>query len=253
MSLQFEGKVAFITGAARGQGRSHAVQVRRGRRRHHRLRSLRTDRTASPTRWSTPEDLNETVNLVEKTGRRIVAEQGDVRDFARFRAAVANIVAELGRLDFVLANASIFPFIGEPASICFRPSSTLSTSCSTESTSPSRRRYRLIETGYGGAIVITSSIAGLTRVARLLHSARATVCLVTSPPSTALSGLMRYYASALAEKNIRVNTVHPTGLATPMVVNDPVEQYFADHPTPFRRWRTYCTSTSSRAATSAMP
>ena len=76
---------------------------------------MRADRQRGLSDWPRPEDLDETVNLVEKTGRRIVAEQGDVRDFERLKAAVANGVAELGRVDFVLANAGILPMVGEEA------------------------------------------------------------------------------------------------------------------------------------------
>ena len=117
MGMQFEGKVAFITGAARGQGRSHAV----------RFAEEGADIIAfdlceqMPTvayPMASPEDLDETVNLVEKTGRRIVAEQGDVRDFERLKAAVANGVAELGRVDFVLANAGILPAAGRGPQRC---------------------------------------------------------------------------------------------------------------------------------------
>jgi NAD(P)-dependent dehydrogenase (short-subunit alcohol dehydrogenase family) len=112
MALQFEGKVALITGAARGQGRSHAVRfAEEGADIIAFDLCEQIDSVAYPL--ATPEDLDETVNLVEKTGRRIVAEQGDVRDFERLKTAVTNGVAELGRLDFVLANAGILPIVGD--------------------------------------------------------------------------------------------------------------------------------------------
>src|ERR1700736_1332524 len=104
MALQFEGKVALITGAARGQGRSHAVRfAEEGADIIAFDLCEQIDSVAYPL--ATPEDLDETVNLVEKTGRRIVAGQGDVRDFVRLKTVVAEGVAELGRVDFVLANA----------------------------------------------------------------------------------------------------------------------------------------------------
>src|ERR1700761_3133219 len=103
MAMQFDGKVAFITGAARGQGRSHAVRfAEEGADIIAFDLCEGVDSVAYP--MATTEDLDETVNLVEKTGRRIVAEQGDVRDFNRLKAAVGKGVDELGRLDFVLAN-----------------------------------------------------------------------------------------------------------------------------------------------------
>ena len=108
MAMQFDGKVAFITGAARGQGRAHAVRfAEEGADIIAFDLCDQIDSVAYP--MATREDLDETVNLVEKAGRRIVAEEGDVRDSERLKAAVANGVAELGRVDFVLANAGIMP------------------------------------------------------------------------------------------------------------------------------------------------
>jgi NAD(P)-dependent dehydrogenase (short-subunit alcohol dehydrogenase family) len=113
MAGQFEGNVAFITGAARGQGRSHAVRfAEEGADIIAVDLCDQIDAVGYP--MATREDLDETINLVEKTGRRIVAEQGDVRDFDRLKAVVANGVAEFGRVDFVLANAGIGP-VGERA------------------------------------------------------------------------------------------------------------------------------------------
>src|SRR5262249_36253258 len=112
MPGQFDGKVVFISGAARGQGRSHAVRFA-----EEGADVIAVDLCGQIDSVAYPlpsrEDLDETVNLVEKTGRRIVAEQADVRDFERLREIVANGVAEFGRLDFVLANAGIFPAAGE--------------------------------------------------------------------------------------------------------------------------------------------
>src|SRR5271163_4770850 len=106
VTAEFDGKVAFITGAARGQGQSHAVRfAEEGADIIAVDLCEQMDSVAYP--MATPEDLDETVNLVEKTGRRIVAEQADVRDFQRLRAVVDTAVAELGRIDFVLANAGI--------------------------------------------------------------------------------------------------------------------------------------------------
>src|SRR5919205_1611760 len=112
MAKQFEGKVAFITGAARGQGRSHAVRFAEEGADIIAFDLCQQIQSVGYA-LATPEDLDETVNLVEKTGRRIVAEQGDVRDFKRLKAAVAKGVAELGRIDFVLANAGILPATDE--------------------------------------------------------------------------------------------------------------------------------------------
>src|ERR1044071_8440255 len=112
MPGQFEGKVAFITGAARGQGRSHAVRFAEAGADIIAFDLCdQIDTVAYP--MAAPEDLDETVNLVEKTGRRIVAERGDVRDLERLRSTVGRGVAELGRIDFVLANAGVLPAFGD--------------------------------------------------------------------------------------------------------------------------------------------
>jgi len=182
-----------------------------------------------PYPMSSPEDLDETVNLVEKTGRRIVAERGDVRDFERLKAAVANGVAELGRVDFVLANAGILPATDEDLNdvACYVDAVDVllnGVHYTIEAALP-----HLVEHGDGGAIVITSSTAGLNalcpRFSLLNHGLAG-----YQAAKHGVVGLMRYYASALAEKNIRVNTVHPTGVATPMLLNDYVEQFFGEHP-----------------------
>lgn len=115
--MQFESKVAFITGAARGQGRSHAVRF--AEEGADIIAFDLCDQIGSVAYpLATPEDLDETVNLVEKTGRRIVAEHGDVRDFDRLKSVVARGVGELGRIDFVLANAGIVPIAGDPTKDC---------------------------------------------------------------------------------------------------------------------------------------
>ena len=106
-----EDKVVFITGAARGQGRAHAVRfAEEGADVIAVDLCAQLDSVAYP--MATPEDLEETVRLVEKTGRRIVAEQCDVRDRDGLAAVVQRGVDELGRLDFVLANAGILPAAG---------------------------------------------------------------------------------------------------------------------------------------------
>jgi SDR family mycofactocin-dependent oxidoreductase len=228
MGMQFEGKVAFITGAARGQGRSHAV----------RFAEEGADVIAfdlceqMPTvayPMSSPEDLNETVNLVEKTGRRIIAEQGDVRDFERLKAAVANGVAELGRLDFVLANAGILPMAGSQAQDISAFDDAVAVMLNGVYYTIEAALPALLETGDGGAIVITSSVAGLSgmhvKFSQKTHGGAGYLAA-----KHGVVGIMRGYANMLAEKNIRVNTVHPTGLNSPMIVNQQIEQLLAEQP-----------------------
>jgi SDR family mycofactocin-dependent oxidoreductase len=228
MAGQFEGKVAFITGAARGQGRSHAVRFAEEGADIIAF-DLCEQMPTVPYPMSSPEDLDETVNLVEKTGRRIVAEQGDVRDFSRLHAAVDSGVAEFGRIDFVLANAGILPATDEAMNdvACYVDGIDVLLNgvyYTIEAALPA-----LVGHGEGGAIVITSSTAGLNSLCPRF-SVRSHGLAAYQAAKHGVVGLMRYYASALAEKNIRVNTVHPTGVATPMLMNDYVEKYFGEHP-----------------------
>ncbi len=178
---------------------------------------------------ATPEDLSETANLVEKTGRRIVAEQADVRDLHRLQEVVAAGVHEFGRVDFVLANAGIVPISGEQSQdiAAYRDAVDVMLNgvyFTIEAALPALLRH-----GDGGAIVITSSAAGL----RSVNSGFGTMSHGAAGYNAAkhgVVGLMRYFATSLAEKNIRVNSVHPGGVATPMVQNEQMRRFSADHP-----------------------
>jgi SDR family mycofactocin-dependent oxidoreductase len=228
MTAQFEGKVAFITGAARGQGRSHAVRFAEEGADIIAF-DLCEQMDSVPYPMSSPEDLDETVNLVEKTGRRIVAEQGDVRDFKRLQAAVDRGVAELGRIDYVLANAGILPVAAKDIDNMPRYVDAIDVLLNGVYYTIEAALPALLERGEGGAIVITSSTAGLNSLCPRF-SVKNHGLAGYQAAKHGVVGLMRYYASALAEKNIRVNTVHPTGVATPMLLNDHVEQYMGEHP-----------------------
>jgi len=228
MGNGLDGKVAFITGAARGQGRSHAVRfAEEGADIIAVDLCGQIDSVIYP--MATPGDLEETVNLVEKTGRRIVAEQADVRDFDRLKAVVANGVAEFGRLDFVLANAGIMPTLGEPSNEISAYLDAVNVMLNGVHFTVEAALPALLDNAEGGAIVITSSSAGLkaggVRLSTMSHGTAG-----YAAAKHGVVGLMRYYANALAEKNIRVNTVHPTGVATPMVVNEQFMQYAVEHP-----------------------
>jgi SDR family mycofactocin-dependent oxidoreductase len=228
MALQFEGKVAFITGAARGQGRSHAVRfAEEGADIVAVDLCDQIDSVAYP--MAAPEDLDETVNLVEKTGKRIVAERADVRDLPRLQEVVAAAVREFGRIDFVLANAGIAPIIGEQsydiAAYLDAVNVLLNGVYFTiEATLPAMLRH-----GDGGAIVITSSAAGFRSLnysfEGMNHGAAG-----YNAAKHGVIGLMLYFATSLAEKTIRVNSVHPGGVATPMAQNEQAQRFMADHP-----------------------
>jgi SDR family mycofactocin-dependent oxidoreductase len=228
MTTRFEGKVAFITGAARGQGRSHAVRfAEEGADIIAVDICEQIDSVAYP--MATPEDLDETVNLVEKTGRRIVAEQVDVRDFQRLKSVVDKGVAELGRLDFVLANAGIGPIIGEPSHDMSAYRDAVDVMLNGVYFTIEAALPALLEHGDGGAIVITNSDAGLKSVVSTFKT-RSHGAAGYTAAKHGVVGLMRYYARTLAEKNVRVNTVHPCGVATPMLKNEQVEQFIAEFP-----------------------
>jgi SDR family mycofactocin-dependent oxidoreductase len=228
MAGQFAGKVAFITGAARGQGRSHAVRFAEEGADIIALDLCgHLDSVAYP--MPTREDLDETVNLVEKTGRRIVAEQADVRDFERLNEVVADGVAELGRLDFVLANAGIFPAAGEQrldiaAFVDAIDVNLKGVYFTIEAALPSMLRH-----GDGGAIVITSSAAGFKSVSTTFDSMSHGASGYTAAKHGVI-GVMRHYATSLAEKNIRVNSVHPGGVATPMIINEAMGRLIGEDP-----------------------
>jgi len=226
--MEFEGKVAFITGAGRGQGRSHAVRfAEQGADIIATDICQQIDSVGYP--MATPEDLQETVNLVEKTGRRIVAAQADVRNFERLKAVVADGVSELGRLDFVVANAGIMPLVGPCAQTISAFDDAVDVMLKGVFYTVEAALPALLQHGDGGAIVITSSSASLSgmhaRFGMKNHGGSGYVAA-----KEGVVGLMRYYAGALGEKNIRVNTVHPCGVASPMVVNDQVERLTTDEP-----------------------
>jgi len=216
-------KVVFVTGAARGQGRSHAVLLaEEGADVIGVDLCAQIDTVNYP--MATPEDLEETVRLVEKTGRRMLGLRADVRDQDQLASAFAAGVAEFGHVDVVLANAGVMTHTLPPhekSRQAFRDAvdvmlvgvwNTLQVSVPA-----------LIAQGTGGAIVITSSAAGLW--APTTDMAGGYDGYVSS--KFAVVGLMKSYANALAKYSIRVNSVHPTGVATPMVVNDFFPQYIA--------------------------
>jgi SDR family mycofactocin-dependent oxidoreductase len=223
-----DGKVAFITGAARGQGRSHAVKLAQEG-----ADIICVDLCAQPETvtvpGATPEDLAETVRQVEALDRRIVAEICDVRDIDGLAAVVEAGVAELGRLDIVVANAAVWAVPEtEPESLAERRrvwQETLDINLSgqwntLEATVPVLQRQ-----GEGGAIVLTSSTAGLKSMP--LNSVAQTAYVAAKH---GVVGLMRNFAVEQAPHNIRVNTVHPTSVATPMIMNAFVEEYVAKKP-----------------------
>jgi SDR family mycofactocin-dependent oxidoreductase len=220
------GKVAFITGAARGQGRSHAL----------RLAEEGADIIAVDIcdqiatvgyPMSTEADLQETVEQVEKLDRRIVAKVADVRDPASLRRALDAGLAEVGRLDSVIANAGIMPTYGDSSTSMQSWQDTLDVLLTGVLNTVEATWPTLVEQGTGGSVVITSSMAALTPMVRTRKGHRVGL-LAYSAAKAAVVNLARNYASMLAADYIRVNTVHPTGVNTPMVRNDLMDRYFTE-------------------------
>jgi SDR family mycofactocin-dependent oxidoreductase len=207
------GKVAFITGAARGQGRAHAVRLAADGADIIALDICRDiDSIDYPN--ASPEDLEETVKLVEKEGRRIVARQADVRDADAVDHVVADGLDEFGRLDIVIANAGVIRLgRGGDRRQTFRDIidvNLIGAWNTVEAATPA-----LIDGGCGGSIVMTSSSAGLKATGTDRAGGQA-----YPAAKRGLVGLMQVLANELAQYSIRVNTIHPTGVATGMVMND---------------------------------
>jgi SDR family mycofactocin-dependent oxidoreductase len=223
---RLDGNVAFITGAARGQGRSHAVRLASDGADIiavdicHNIASNNYD-------LATAADLEETVRLVEKHGRRIVAEQADVRDGARLAAVLAEAVGVLGRLDIVVANAGIAPMsfdddagLGDAAFRDVIDVNLIGVWNTCRVSIP-----HLLAGDQGGAMVLTSSTAGIKGYAGSTGGA-----VGYTAAKHGIVGIMRTLANDLAPHRIRVNTIHPTGVNTMMAVNPAMQAWIAEDP-----------------------
>jgi len=207
---RMDGKVAFITGAARGQGRAHAVRLAKEG-----ASIIATDICnqieSVPFAMATPEDLVGTTKLVEDLGGQILSRQVDVRDSDALASAVSDGVQQFGHIDVCIANAGI---------ISAGPSWELSEKQwqdvvdvnltgvwkTVKALAP-----QLIKQNTGGSLILTSSIGGLMGFAGFSHYSAAKHGIV---------GLMRALVNELSPYSVRVNTVHPSAVDTPMIQND---------------------------------
>lgn len=204
------GKVAFITGAARGQGRAEALRLAADG-----ADIIAIDLCAQiesvPYPLATPDDLAATVKLVEESGARIVAAQADVRDEEALREALRAGVEQLGRLDIVVANAGIAPMQSGPDG--WRD--VIDVNLTGVHHTVEAAMPIMVEQGEGGSIVLISSAAGLIGVGGGDRGS-----LGYTAAKHGVVGLMRAYANFLAPHSIRVNSIHPTGVDTPMINNE---------------------------------
>jgi SDR family mycofactocin-dependent oxidoreductase len=215
-----EGKVAFVTGAARGQGRSHAIRLAEEGADIIAI-DLCEDIESIGYPMATPEDLEETAQFVEKTGQRIVTAKADVRDAAQLRAALEEGIAELGKLDIVVAQAGVAGMKGEPQ---------IDAWCDVINTNLvgtiNAIQVALPHLSEGASIIATGSTAALMDVAKVDNpgSDLGGVAYLTS--KRALSGYVHDLATHLAPRGIRANVVHPTNCNTDMLQSSPMYRSF---------------------------
>jgi SDR family mycofactocin-dependent oxidoreductase len=209
-----EGRVAFITGAGRGQGRAHAVRLAREG-----ADIIGVDICADIASMTYPNateaDLAETAKLVAEQGRRMVARKADVRDYPGLRAAFEEGHGEFGRVDIVIANAGIIRMGPESEDFLADWNDVIDTNLTGVFHTVRAALPELRAGGRGGSIVITSSTAGLRATPSVFASGNA-----YTSAKRGVVGLMQGLAGYLAPEWIRVNTIHPTGVASGMTQNE---------------------------------
>lgn len=213
MHQRFQGKIALVTGAARGQGRNHAVRLAREGA-DLVLADACADVATVGYALATEEDLAETVRLVEAEDRRAVVGRVDVRDGAALRELVDRGVAELGRLDVVVANAGV----GGSAPMAEMSDDMWQDMIDINLTGVFKTiRAALPHLSAGASIVLTGSIASAKGLPNNTHYTAA---------KHGLMGIMRALANEVAPQGIRVNCVNPTNVDTPLLFNDAIYRLF---------------------------
>ena len=215
-----ENKVVFVTGAARGQGRSHAVRLAQEGADIIALDICAQDVASIRYDLATRAELDETVRLVEGLGRRIVAGVGDVRELGQVQKVVDEGLDAFGHVDVVIANAGIGcgGVSWEVTEENWRDVIDINLTGvfnATRATMPA-----MIERGEGGSIIMTSSVAGIIGYPNTAAYAAAKHGVI---------GLMKVLAQDLGPHSIRVNAVCPTNVNTPMIMNQAMFELFAPH------------------------
>lgn len=219
---KLDGKVAVITGAARGQGRSHAVSLAAEGAD---IIALDICAEIENVKYplARPQDLEETKRLVEKVGRRALAYQADVREPSQLREAIDDGVRELGRLDVVVANAGIAPLGGGLPGSAFLDSVNVNF----------LGVVNLVTAAYphlhaGASIIATGSVAAMLKGATD-SEAQGPGGAGYSLSKREVARFVHDLALALAPESIRVNAVHPGNVNTDMLHNDPMYKAFLPH------------------------
>ncbi|BBZ45832.1 mycofactocin-coupled SDR family oxidoreductase [Mycobacterium parmense] len=216
-----QGRVAFITGAARAQGRSHAVRLAREGADIIALDLCGPASAGVTYTPATPEDLKETVRLVEAEGRAVLAREADIRDDAALRQLVADGIGQFGRLDILVANAGVLGW-GRVWELTDEQWETVVGINLTGTWRTLRAAIpAMIEAGNGGSIVVVSSAAGVKATPGNGHY---------SASKYGLTALTNTLAIELGEYGIRVNSIHPYSVDTPMIEPDAMMEIFAKHP-----------------------
>lgn len=216
------GRVAFVTGAARGQGRSHCVRLARAGADVVAIDACGPVAANNGYPASTPEDLAETTTLVESEGRKMLAAQVDVRDAAGQQRIVDEAITQFGRLDIVVANAGVLNW-GRLWEISAQQwQDVLDTNLTGVWNTIKATVPAMIRAGNGGSIITISSAAGVKAVPGCGHYCASKFGVV---------GLTNSLAVELGGYGIRVNSVHPYGTDTPMGNDPSMWQLFADNQT----------------------
>lgn len=216
------GKVAYVTGSARGQGRSHCIRLARAGADIVAIDACAPVAEHNGYPPARPEDLAETVNLVEGEGRKILAEEIDIRDLAGQQRIVANAIEQFGRLDIVVANAGVLNW-GRLWEISAQQwQDTIDNNLTGLWNTIKAVVPPMIAAGNGGSIINISSAAGIKAVPGCGHYCASKFGVV---------GLTNSLAVELGGFGIRVNSVHPYGTDTPMGNDPSMWQLFADNPT----------------------
>ena len=215
-----EGKVAFITGAARGQGRSHAIRLA-----EEGADIIAVDICADIDTvgypLARPEDLEETAQYVEKAGRKAVIAQADVRDAAALKAALDNGVAELGHLDIVVAQAGIAAMKGAPPMQAWTDginTNFVGTINAIQAALPHLKE--------GASIIATASAAALMDASKKDRPGADPGGMGYMTSKRLISQYVHDLATELAVRSIRANVIHPTNCNTDMLQSEPMYRSF---------------------------